>query len=168
MCVCIRVFSRPADQIVRIFICFKRRNHWNSWENHHIHQLLSDRRKRSTTTLGWQSFPGTGMKTTLTLESLASQCDLRLADSLVPGWGTGVGNKTKIRGRKWVISKEVGNIPRDILNAILGHKLITLLLKTSSVYQSLRSTGSNFYFYFYFLNFYSGINPKSAGTVNIT
>ena len=26
------------------------------------------------------------MKTTLTLPSLASQCDLRLADSLVPGW----------------------------------------------------------------------------------
>ena len=39
------------------------------------------------------------MKTTLTLESLGSLCDLRLADSLVPEWGTGVGNKTKIRGR---------------------------------------------------------------------
>ena len=46
------------------------------------------------------------MKTTLTLESLASQCDLRrLADSLVPGWGTGVGNKTKQK-----LQEEAGNI----------------------------------------------------------
>ena len=52
-------------------------------------------------------FRGTGMKTTLTLESLASQCDLRLADSLVPGWGTGVGNKTKTKQK---LEEEAGNI----------------------------------------------------------
>ena len=39
------------------------------------------------------------MKTTLTLESLASLCDLRLADSLVPEWGT-----------KQKLEEEAGNI----------------------------------------------------------
>ena len=46
-------------------------------------------------------FRGTGMKTTLTLESLASQCDLPLADSLVPGWGT---------KQKQKLEEEAGNI----------------------------------------------------------
>ena len=50
-------------------------------------ELLCDRRERSTT-LGWQIFCGTDMKTTLTLvlEGLASQHDLRFADCVVPGW----------------------------------------------------------------------------------
>ena len=48
-------------------------------------------------------FRGTGMKTMITLESLASQYDLRLAGSLVPGcgeleWGTKQ-KQNKIRGR---------------------------------------------------------------------
>ena len=48
------------------------------------------------------------MKTRLTLESLASQCDLRrLANSvsLVPGWGTGVEWGTKQK-----LEEEPGNI----------------------------------------------------------
>ena len=44
---------------------------------------------------------------TLELESLASQCDLRLADSLVPGWGTGVEWGTKQK-----LEEEAGNIQR--------------------------------------------------------
>ena len=52
-------------------------------------------------------FRGTGRKTTLTLESLASLYDLRLADSLVPEWGTGVGNKTKTIQK---LEEEAGNI----------------------------------------------------------
>ena len=57
--------------------------------------------------MGDRVFRGTDMKTTLTLESLASQCDLRLADSLVPEWGTGVGNKTKTKQK---LEEEAGNI----------------------------------------------------------
>ena len=55
MCVSV-CFLAHANQIVCILACFKQRNYWKSWENHHNHQLLSDRRKRSTVTLGWQSF----------------------------------------------------------------------------------------------------------------
>ena len=66
---------------------------------------------------------GTGMKTTLTLESLASQRDLRFVDSLVPGgdW-SGERNIYFKKRKKWVVSKEAVKIPQDVLNSILGHK----------------------------------------------
>ena len=41
------VFLTHPNQIVCIIICFKRRNHWNSWENLHNYQLLRDRRERN-------------------------------------------------------------------------------------------------------------------------
>ena len=48
------------------------------------------------------------MKTTLSLESLASQCDLCFADSLVPGWKLEWGTKNVFKKEE-----EVGNIQRD-------------------------------------------------------
>ena len=86
-----------------IIIHFKQSlNLWNSWENQHNHQLLSDRRERSPTTmLGWQIFRCTGM----TLESLVSQCDLCFADHVVPGWRLEWGTENL-----FLKEEEVGNI----------------------------------------------------------
>ena len=38
---CLFSFSCPT-QPNHIIICFNQRNHWNSWENHHNHQLYSE------------------------------------------------------------------------------------------------------------------------------
>ena len=38
---CLFCFSRPP-QPNRIIACFNQKTHWNSWENHHNHQLYSE------------------------------------------------------------------------------------------------------------------------------
>ena len=52
-------------------------------------------------------FCGTGMKTTLTQQSLASQCDLRFADRIVSGWKLVVNRTFILKIGRSVTSVEV-------------------------------------------------------------
>ena len=74
------------------------------------------------------------MKTTLTLESLASQCDLRSADRVVPGWRLSGDQKMYIKKRKqWVIYKKfVGNSFAHLKHNVVSQ--ISLKINKTSSY----------------------------------
>ena len=78
-------------------------------------------KKTSTTMVGWQIFWGTGMKTMLTLESPATQCDFRFADRVVP-------HKIYFKKRKkWVISKRA---VRNSLRHFKCHSWLQISLRS--------------------------------------
>ena len=101
---------------------------------HHLFQMKKQlKRLRKPSAIKWQKikeynsggrqiFRGTGMKMTLTLESLGSQCDLHFADCVVPGWRWEWWTEFFFLKEKWVISREMVGIPHVILNAFLGRK----------------------------------------------
>ena len=113
VCVCVCVFSRPRrpdrlypsasnEETIETSAKIITTPAVKGWERGKKRKEKGIRQR-----LDERVFRGTGMKTTLTLESLASQCDLRLVDSLVPWWDTGVEWGTKQKQSK---EEEAGNI----------------------------------------------------------